>query len=163
MDCVSVDGSASCSDIEAGTGDGADCIFEVEYSYVFTNAGSEMERIYSLEVTRNGETTDITDIFPVTDIAPNGGSAIVIENAEINVCQDGDDAFETTAAFVVGPPVDVEVTIACASEEDDECRDLPQAATPADCLIDITYTYTCLLYTSPSPRDQRGSRMPSSA
>ena len=25
------------------------------------------------------------------------------------------------------------------------------------------YTGTCLLYTSPSPRDQRGSRMPSSA
>ena len=24
-------------------------------------------------------------------------------------------------------------------------------------------TYPCLLYTSPSPRDQRGSRMPSSA
>ena len=27
----------------------------------------------------------------------------------------------------------------------------------------IDYIYTCLLYTSPSPRDQRGSRMPSSA
>ena len=26
-----------------------------------------------------------------------------------------------------------------------------------------TYWYACLLYTSPSPRDQRGSRMPSSA
>ena len=26
-----------------------------------------------------------------------------------------------------------------------------------------SYTNTCLLYTSPSPRDQRGSRMPSSA
>ena len=25
------------------------------------------------------------------------------------------------------------------------------------------YSYDCLLYTSPSPRDQRGSRMPSSA
>ena len=25
------------------------------------------------------------------------------------------------------------------------------------------WPYTCLLYTSPSPRDQRGSRMPSSA
>ena len=25
------------------------------------------------------------------------------------------------------------------------------------------FTYACLLYTSPSPRDQRGSRMPSSA
>ena len=28
---------------------------------------------------------------------------------------------------------------------------------------DISLTYFCLLYTSPSPRDQRGSRMPSSA
>ena len=27
----------------------------------------------------------------------------------------------------------------------------------------IRYLYGCLLYTSPSPRDQRGSRMPSSA
>ena len=27
----------------------------------------------------------------------------------------------------------------------------------------ISYTGNCLLYTSPSPRDQRGSRMPSSA
>ena len=27
----------------------------------------------------------------------------------------------------------------------------------------ISPDYTCLLYTSPSPRDQRGSRMPSSA
>ena len=26
-----------------------------------------------------------------------------------------------------------------------------------------THSFTCLLYTSPSPRDQRGSRMPSSA
>ena len=29
--------------------------------------------------------------------------------------------------------------------------------------LDLTYEYACLLYTSPSPRDQRGSRMPSSA
>ena len=27
----------------------------------------------------------------------------------------------------------------------------------------LTAAYVCLLYTSPSPRDQRGSRMPSSA
>ena len=26
-----------------------------------------------------------------------------------------------------------------------------------------SFSYVCLLYTSPSPRDQRGSRMPSSA
>ena len=29
--------------------------------------------------------------------------------------------------------------------------------------LELYALYTCLLYTSPSPRDQRGSRMPSSA
>ena len=29
--------------------------------------------------------------------------------------------------------------------------------------LKIAKAYVCLLYTSPSPRDQRGSRMPSSA
>ena len=29
--------------------------------------------------------------------------------------------------------------------------------------LDLCSSYYCLLYTSPSPRDQRGSRMPSSA
>ena len=29
--------------------------------------------------------------------------------------------------------------------------------------MQVGHTDTCLLYTSPSPRDQRGSRMPSSA
>ena len=31
------------------------------------------------------------------------------------------------------------------------------------CVKQIARLYDCLLYTSPSPRDQRGSRMPSSA
>ena len=31
------------------------------------------------------------------------------------------------------------------------------------CGLFLPVTYVCLLYTSPSPRDQRGSRMPSSA
>ena len=31
------------------------------------------------------------------------------------------------------------------------------------CWIAASLDYPCLLYTSPSPRDQRGSRMPSSA
>ena len=30
-------------------------------------------------------------------------------------------------------------------------------------MITIAFSFICLLYTSPSPRDQRGSRMPSSA
>ena len=42
-----------------------------------------------------------------------------------------------------------------------------ESATQADLKIVVVLSesalYTCLLYTSPSPRDQRGSRMPSSA
>ena len=39
-----------------------------------------------------------------------------------------------------------------------------RTASEAQISFDITTTVnTCLLYTSPSPRDQRGSRMPSSA
>ena len=34
---------------------------------------------------------------------------------------------------------------------------------PTDSLKAITLVYTCLLYTSPSPRDRTRSRMPSSA
>ena len=35
---------------------------------------------------------------------------------------------------------------------------------PFNCITNgYAYYYICLLYTSPSPRDQRGSRMPSSA
>ena len=30
-------------------------------------------------------------------------------------------------------------------------------------VVELPYLWYCLLYTSPSPRDQRGSRMPSSA
>ena len=43
---------------------------------------------------------------------------------------------------------------------DDECRDLPL---PATITGEHQINDGCLLYTSPSPRDQRGSRMPSSA
>ena len=49
--------------------------------------------------------------------------------------------------------------------------DLFDVAIPGRCigamstrlLVAGTWPYACLLYTSPSPRDQRGSRMPSSA
>ena len=34
---------------------------------------------------------------------------------------------------------------------------------PEESLVPYGHDIACLLYTSPSPRDQRGSRMPSSA
>ena len=106
-----------------------------------TNTGDDTERIYSLVITRGGETTDITTTFPVTDLAPNE-SALVLQNAVIDICKGGNGAFDTEAAFTTGPPCDVEVAIACESEDGDECRALPQAESPDQCLIDIEYTYT---------------------
>ena len=38
-----------------------------------------------------------------------------------------------------------------------------EVVTPLTATVEPGTRYTCLLYTSPSPRDQRGSRMPSSA
>ena len=106
-----------------------------------TNNGDETERIYSLVITRGGETTDITSTFPVTDLAPRE-SALILQNAVIDVCSEGGNAFATEAAFTTGPPCDVAVTITCESEDGDECRALPQAESPDQCLIDIEYTYT---------------------
>ena len=40
---------------------------------------------------------------------------------------------------------------------------LRQAGVSEHTFLDWKKRYSCLLYTSPSPRDQRGSRMPSSA
>ena len=44
------------------------------------------------------------------------------------------------------------------AREENEIQDPQMSKDP-----NIAFQYTCLLYTSPSPRDQRGSRMPSSA
>ena len=52
-------------------------------------------------------------------------------------------------------PTDLHIALGNAGPTDNSLYQ-EVAATAGD-------TYTCLLYTSPSPRDQRGSRMPSSA
>jgi hypothetical protein len=136
--CVKFDGSSDCQDIVVA---GDDCIVKVEFGYLFTNTGDEIERIYSLEITRGGVTEDIIGTFPVTDIPP-GATAYVIDKTDIDFCPGDVSVFETAAAFTTGPPCDVEVTIACESEEGDECRSLPEAPSPDDCLLDVTYTYT---------------------
>ena len=51
--------------------------------------------------------------------------------------------------------------VAQAAEGD--AADVEQAVAAARKAFDSGPWSTCLLYTSPSPRDQRGSRMPSSA
>ena len=55
-------------------------------------------------------------------------------------------AFQATAAYPDGKPIGAMVAYGPGGATDFQAR-----------------IATCLLYTSPSPRDQRGSRMPSSA
>ena len=43
------------------------------------------------------------------------------------------------------------------------CRDISKGKMAEEYLGKNAHFLDCLLYTSPSPRDQRGSRMPSSA
>ena len=70
----------------------------------------------------------------------------------------------------IGNPDVAEIDIAVDPLEcTNNCADnLPNsiavlAAAPRGTLLHAPDCYICLLYTSPSPRDQRGSRMPSSA
>ena len=54
----------------------------------------------------------------------------------------------------IGAVIDMRYTV--------EQKRMPNNLPPQSQAKTLTYN-TCLLYTSPSPRDQRGSRMPSSA
>ena len=62
---------------------------------------------------------------------------------------------------------DLELTLVNLGEEvvlEVGLKDLEEmVALTLEAVEAVDLTTTCLLYTSPSPRDQRGSRMPSSA
>ena len=70
-----------------------------------------------------------------------------------------------------GPPHVGAIRVATGMEKVHLVLHAPQGDTYADLLFTMIerrdhrppVTYTCLLYTSPSPRDKRQSRMPSSA
>ena len=60
-------------------------------------------------------------------------------------------AAQETAAFAIGDGVNKPMGVLSYPQTEDQSQSWG------------TLGYICLLYTSPSPRDQRGSRMPSSA
>ena len=61
--------------------------------------------------------------------------------------------------------VDEDVIIVTARRKSENILDVPGSVTAITgaTLAKVGVERACLLYTSPSPRDQRGSRMPSSA
>ena len=97
---------------------------EVQFKYTITNDGDDVERIYSITVTRGDMTTiltDLPDVIPTTDLAP--GETIVITSTEdIDICQGGPDVFDTQADVLAGPPCDVEVSYGGATTCSEQWR-----------------------------------------
>ena len=106
---------------------------------------------YAITVSNTG-TEDIDNLTLTDDLATQFGTALV--------------------GVIDGPTVTGDLTPArgnTAYDGDTDIAlittDLTEAVSPGEEFV-VTFTVTvnpCLLYTSPSPRDQRGSRMPSSA
>ena len=107
------------------------------------------------------QTRDIPETLRVhVDDFVQGADGSELSEADGSSVEEGPTDYETTD-HEGGPPraeSDSDLT-------DPEMPDLTawntSGESDGDCAEQIFYT--CLLYTSPSPRDQRGSRMPSSA
>ena len=116
IECVSTTTTTTgtnCADISPPaslTGD--DCIVQVEFAYTIQNWGDDIERIYSVQVTRGEVSTIVTDIpefIPTTDLAP--GEIIVGTTLHTyDICALGPDWYITRADVLAGPPCDVEVS-----------------------------------------------------
>ena len=76
----------------------------------------------------------------------------------------GWEGFEASGTPTVAPPTLAVAATVVAATSEREIGSLPEGVLEEE-IIDheAVPSQTCLLYTSPSPRDQRGSRMPSSA
>ena len=105
------------------------------------------------------------DVNDVVDSANAGLDDAAAASAGVHGTP-ADPTHETSAPAPTQPAVDPDVAAFEAAENEHpgtfatpELND-PKYLDDAD---DTTKSWNCLLYTSPSPRDQRGSRMPSSA
>ena len=109
------------------------------------------------------------------DAATGAVSFLAAPDFETPGDADGDNVYDVTVTASDGElsaSQDVAITVtdvneapvvtsgATVSVEENQTATFTAAATDVD---GDTLTYTCLLYTSPSPRDKRQSRMPSSA
>ena len=103
-------------------------------------------------------------------------TAIIIQDITLNrsliVGPFQSDAIETAGNLERNGDVLVESTQFVSAEDiqrlnspdySEEANSHPSHMPLATSAVPTTMTVACLLYTSPSPRDQRGSRMPSSA
>ena len=118
---------------------------------------------FTIEVFNQG-TLDAYDI-DVADYVPTGLGAVTLVGGQTGVSANGLNGY--TVDFVgagLSTTFEVEATIAMNFQGNSLVNNAEiTGGSDVDGGADATDADSCLLYTSPSPRDQRGSRMPSSA
>ena len=123
---------------------------------------------------RTGANQRATVTFTWEDICrflTNGTTAAVVTGPGINECQIGGAAVSGTIIVTIGfesGPTSIDTTSTSTLNfyiyrPDPNSYDNRSTNSSSSYLTLIDSWTCCLLYTSPSPRDQRGSRMPSSA
>ena len=127
---------------------------------------AEVADALGLEQMAGQETLD-RDVAEVKAVSMEGGNFLEVlrEGALVIVSGDRSDAILATVASSLTPdfPTPSGMILTNGILPNRQLQRLYLgAAFPVFVTHDDTFT-TCLLYTSPSPRDQRGSRMPSSA
>ena len=98
------------------------------------------------------ENDEVTPIYSLVESEKLKHIKIIVQHPRMNFERQYPEESPLIGAIRKGNPKIVEILL--KSGADPEETDGTSTAEPLD---------ACLLYTSPSPRDQRGSRMPSSA
>ena len=95
------------------------------------------------------------DAYRITDIHPEGRGAIACMKMAMEEAKVTPEQIDYVNAHGTSTTVNDKIeTLSCRNAFGEHAENVP---------ISSTKSMICLLYTSPSPRDQRGSRMPSSA
>ena len=126
------------------------------------------DTIETLRTTFNSLAGDVGDISSLTGASGIIASstdvveAITALNTEIGSIKAGTAVFETKLTFEGDTDDAHETVLAITDPTADRTITIPDASGTI-VITSSTDTLTCLLYTSPSPRDRQKSRMPSSA
>ena len=143
----------------------------VEVGSTYTDLGATASDNYdgdiSADIVIGGESVDTSIVgqYTVTyNVSDDAGNAATEVTRTVNVTDTTIPVITLNGDAQITVEVGTTYTDLGATASDNYDGDITadiSVTNPVD--TSVIGSYTCLLYTSPSPRDQRGSRMPSSA
>ena len=146
-------GGAGCLDVISATDMYVSAVNFAEAENFTVCLGTALSATSIVKVTYNyanaSNVVEIDNAGPTLTFDPAGGTSTEKARPYVSIIADDDEYADDTYTTVT-------VTKATLKSPSGVTTDISGDLTSAD-------NKSCLLYTSPSPRDQRGSRMPSSA